>query len=399
MLSRPQKLEPAPVQVKLVTSDDALEARLRSGLGDNSRFGLHVMRSGVGAAVALPDITGDSSIFVIDIDPSNLMEIAALETLVTTSLGNVPVIVISDNLGGEMARRLLRLRVCDWLPRTVDHNDFLQACERALQPKAANGQNQQAKCYAFYPAMGGVGNTTLAIASAFLLGRGKRSSPSVCLVDLDLQSGTIADYLDLIPNIQLESVGSTPDRLDGHLLEVLLSRHRSGIALLAAPNSLTAFNTTNHGLVTRLLDLAVAKFSDLVIDLPRQWLPWSESVLRGADQFFIVTELSVPGLRQARRVADEMQKRFSVSSKGCVIVNKYRWLGSNGVRKRDAHEALGERLAGFVSETRWLVRESHNRGVPLSELRKSNGLEKDMTAILKRAESRSDSPSATDARE
>jgi len=94
-----------------------------------------------------------------------------------------------------------------------------------------------------------------------------------------------------------------------------------------------------------------------------------------------------------------MQRRFSVSSKGCVIVNKYRWLGGNGVRKSDAYEALGERLAGFVSETRWLVRESHNRGVPLSELKRSNWLEKDMTAILKRAESRSEGSSALGARE
>src|SRR5262249_44468951 len=298
MFSRHQKLEPAPAQVKLVTSDDALEARLRRDLGGDPRFGLHVMRSGLETAASLPNLAGNGSIYVIDIDPTNLQEIAALETLVASSLRGVPVIVMSDNLGGEMARRLLRLKVCDWLPRTVDNRAFVQACERALNPKAANGHDQQAKCFAFYPAMGGVGNTTLAITSAFLLGRDKRPSPSVCLVDLDLQSGTIADYLDLSPNIQLESVGSTPDRLDGHLLEVLLSRHPSGIALLAAPNSLTAFETIKQELVTRLLDLAAGKFSDLVIDLPRQWLPWSESVLRGADQFFIVTELSVPGLRQ-----------------------------------------------------------------------------------------------------
>jgi pilus assembly protein CpaE len=388
MFSRHHKLEPAPVQVKLVTSDDALEARLRRDLGGDPRFGLHVMRSGLETASSLPNGTGNRSIFVIDINPTNLQEIATLETLVAGSLRGVPVIVMSDNLGGEMARRLLRLQVSDWLPRTVGNHDFVQACERALNPRAPNGHDSQARCFAFYPAMGGVGNTTLAITSAFLLGRGKRPSPSVCLVDLDLQSGTIADYLDLSPNIQLESVGSTPDRLDGHLLEVLLSRHPSGIALLAAPNSLTAFETIRQELVTRLLDLAAGKFSDLVIDLPRQWLPWSESVLRGADQFFIVTELSVPGLRQARRIADEMQKRFAIPAKGRVIVNKYRWLGGHGVRKRDAQEALGERLAGFVSETRWLVRESHNRGVPLSELKRSNWLEKDMTAILQRAQSR-----------
>jgi pilus assembly protein CpaE len=392
MFSRPLKLELAPIQVKLVTPDDALAARLRQDLERDPRIGLHVVRSGLGTAASLSDVKRNSSVFVIDFDSSNLQEVTALETLATTSLRHVPIIVMSDNLAGEAARRLLRLQVCDWLPRTVNHSDLVQACERALKSTTANGHNQQGnqegKCFAFYPAMGGVGNTTLAITSAFVLGSRKRALPSVCLVDLDLQSGAIADYLDLSPNIQLESVGSTPDRLDSHLLEVLLSRHPSGMALLAAPNSLTGFDTIKHELVTRLLDLAAAKFPDLVIDLPRQWLPWSESVLRGADQFFIVTELSVPGLRHARRIADEMQKRFAVPSKGRVIVNKYRWLGGHGVRKSDAYEALGERLAGFVSETRSLVRESHNRGVPVSELKRSNRLEKDMTAILQRAEPR-----------
>src|SRR4029078_13327702 len=127
-------------------------------------------------------------------------------------------------------------------------------------------------------------------------------APSVCLIDLNLQSGAMADYLDLPANIQLEDIARNPDRLESHLLEVLLSRHASGVSLLAAPNSLTGFETVQSELVTRLLDLAASKFSNLVIDLPRQWLPWSESILRGADWFFITTELSVPGLRQARRL-------------------------------------------------------------------------------------------------
>src|SRR5262249_43988442 len=158
MFSRHHKLEAAPVQVKLVTSDDALEARLRRDLGGDPRFGLHVLRSGLKGAAALPNVTGKSSIYVIDIDPTTLQEIAAAGTLVARSVRDVPVIVMSDNLGGEMARRLLRLQVSDWLPRTVDKRDFVQACERALTPRAANGHDQQAKCFAFYPAMGGVGN-------------------------------------------------------------------------------------------------------------------------------------------------------------------------------------------------------------------------------------------------
>ena len=104
--------------------------------------------------------------------------------------------------------------------------------------------------------------------------------------------------------------------------------------------------------VARMLDLAAAKFENLVIDLPRLWLPWMESVVRGSDRFFIVTELSVPGLRQARRVTDELQRRFDIPQKGRVIVNKVGWLGSSGVKKSDAYEALDDRLAGFVGDAR-----------------------------------------------
>ena len=392
MFSRPIKFDTPPIQVKLVTVDAALEARLRLDLGRDRRFGLNVVRSGIVAAALLPDVKKNSSVLVIDVDPNNQLEITALEALVAISQNDVPIIVITDDLAGETARQLLRLQVSDWLPRQADQSDLVQACERAIKSKEANGRGHEARCYAFYPAVGGVGNTTLAIGSAFVLAGGKRPSRSVCLVDLDLQSGAIADYLDLTANMQLEDVARTPARLDNHLLEVLLSRHASGITLLAAPNSLTGFDAVEHELVTRLLDLAASRFADLVIDLPRQWLPWSEGILRGADQFFIVTELSVPGLRQARRIADEMHKRFDLPSKGRVIVNKYRWLGSHGVKKSDAYEALGERLAGFVAETGSLVRESHNRGVPLSELKRSNRLEKDLAAILQSAHAHSQSP-------
>ena len=131
MFSRPIKFNTPPIQVKLVTMDAALEARLRLDLGRDRRFALNVVRSGIVAAAALPDVKKNSSILVIDVNPYNQQEITALETLVAISHNDVPVIVMSEDLAGDTARRLLRLQVSDWLPRQADQSDLLQACEQA----------------------------------------------------------------------------------------------------------------------------------------------------------------------------------------------------------------------------------------------------------------------------
>ena len=382
MFARSLKPQSALFRIKLVTTDRLLEERLRPKLAADKRFTIDVVRRNVAEAATMPDIAIENSPLVIDLDPRNAAEIASLEAIIAAAGATTPVIVVSDDLGSDTVRRLLHLKVADWLPRTATPQEVQLACERAVNAVENASRTKAAKVFALYPAMGGVGNTTLAAAASFILAKGKRNSQSVCIIDLDLQSGTLAEYLDLPANIQLDDLINRPERLDSHLLEVLLSRHASGIALLAAPNSLTGFDGVSPALIARLLDLVAAKFDNLVIDLPRTWLPWSESVLKGADHFFVVTDLSVPGLRQARRVTDELHRRFGSAIKRRVIVNKLGWLGSHGVKKSDAFEVLGERLAGFVTEAGALVNESRNRGIPLSEIKKSNRIEKDIEAIL-----------------
>ena len=384
MFIPPLRLGPETIRVRLISSDEDLSSRVKKGVEHDRRFEIEVVCQQSLAAVPLSDLKRGVSVLIVDIDAASSLEIVTLETLTTDNEPDVPVIVVSDNLGEATARRLLRLRVSDWLPRAASNDDLLQACERALRSGKVNRHDTQATCYAFYAALGGVGNTTLAIESAVGLVKSNGASRSVCIVDLNLQSGATAEYLDIRPNLKLEDIASTPERLDTHLLEVLLSRHSSGIALLSSPNSLNIGDKVRPEFITQLLNLAVTKFDDVVLDLPRQWLPWSQSILRASNKFFIVTDLSVPGLRHARRLADEMQRLFDVPSKGRVIVNKYRWLGNNGIKKSDAYEALGERLAGFIPDMGSSVRDCQNRGIPMSEVKKGSRLEKCLTAILQK---------------
>jgi hypothetical protein len=70
-----------------------------------------------------------------------------------------------------------------------------------------------------------------------------------------------------------------------------------------------------------------------------------------------------------------------VSTKGAVIVNKVPWFGG-AVSKRHAREALGDRLAGFVSRNARLVVDAQNRGLLLSQIKKRNRTEVELERIL-----------------
>ena len=110
----------------------------------------------------------------------------------------------------------------------------------------------EAQIYTFLPAVGGAGVTTLAVQSAMLLlNSGQRGKSSTCLVDLDFQHGACADYLDLEPRLNLGEIEPRPERLDRQLLEVMLSHHPSGLAVIAAPNRPAEMRSFDPDVVTR----------------------------------------------------------------------------------------------------------------------------------------------------
>ena len=210
----------------------------------------------------------------------------------------------------------------------------------------------EAQIYTFLPAAGGVGVTTLAIQTALLLlNSGQRGEASTCLVDLDFQHGACADYLDLEPRLDLDEIEPRPERLDRQLLEVMLSHHRLGPCVLAAPNRPAEMRSFDPDVVTRLLDLVSSHFDYVVIDMPRTWFSWTDSVLLGSNRLFIVTEMTVPGLRHAKQLVHGDPRAAGRRAEAEVIVNRFeqRMFGP-GLRKPDVEQALGDAFAGVHPE-------------------------------------------------
>src|SRR5215470_5932178 len=328
-------------KVVALTTDTEFEQSVRATFSAGGQIDLTVVNGTVAANEQ--NLSLDATVIVLDLDAARDDEMVGLQRMMARLNGRAPVVVITQTFDKDVARQLLQMRIADFLVKPVSPVELVRACARVVQAPAA-AEQAEAQIYTFLGAVGGAGATTLSIQTALLLlGNDPRNRKSTCLVDLDFQHGACADYLDLEPRLDLNEIEPHPERLDRQLLEVMLSYHASGLAVIAAPHRPAEMRTFDPDMVTRLLDLVSSNFNFVVIDMPRTWFSWTDSVLLGSNRLFVVTEMTVPGVKHARQLVAAIRERLDDGPKPQIIINRYeqRLFGS-GLRRGDIVQALGD---------------------------------------------------------
>jgi pilus assembly protein CpaE len=330
---------------------------------------------------------------IVDFDPSRPEEREALGRLARRVEGALPIVALTDRFDQGVARWLVQMKIGDFLVKPVATADLVRAVTRAVYGQDSE-RPSEAQIIAILPAAGGVGNTTLAVETAFILHEAsKRAKPSTCIVDLNFQYGAVADYLDLEPRLALKEIENRPERLDRQLLEVMTAHHASGVAVIAAPNAPAEMKSFDAEVVTCLLDLVSAYFDTVVLDMPRTWFAWTDSVLIGCDKIYIVCEMTVPGIRHTQRLMRAIEERLAGEVRPQVIINRFEQrMFDAGLKGADIRRALGESLVGTVPNDYRLIREAIDRGVPLTSVKKSNNVTKALSTIVAPAKARKAAP-------
>ncbi|RUY36104.1 response regulator, partial [Mesorhizobium sp. M7A.F.Ca.US.001.04.1.1] len=298
----------------------------------------------------------DFGAIIVDMDAARLEEVESLQRIMRRLEDKVPVVVVTQEFNAAAVRILVQLKVADFLVKPITTADLVRSVVRALQGPGRE-ENTESQIYTFMPAAGGVGTTTLALQTAFQLHHSVTRGASTCVVDLNFQQGACAEYLDLEPRFDITEIENQPERLDRQLLDVMLSKHASGLCVLAAPAHPAEMRSFKTDVVVRMLDLVSAYFDNVVIDMPRTWFPWTETVLLGSNKLYIVAEMTVPCLRHTQRLIQAVYETAGKEVKPNVIVNRFEQkMFDNGIKQADVQEILGEHFVGGIANNYRLVR-------------------------------------------
>jgi Flp pilus assembly CpaE family ATPase len=312
---------------------------------------------------------------------------SALTEMVKQHRERLFVIFIGEELSASEYKALVRTGGADWVPASVKPQELLDliagARARGRSDAASKGGNtRRPTAISFIPSAGGVGNSTLAIETGIHLKIGKATREiATCIIDLDFQSSHICDYLDIEPRLQIQEILSNPERLDAQLFDIFISKHSSGLHVLASPRSKTHLREVDVPALDVLFDMISIRYEMIFIDLPATWFAWTLQILGASDAAIVTGMNSIPGLRQIAETVVAVRGAVRASSQVAIAVNRCERRLLGGIaRQQHIDSVLGRENVYCIAADPHAL-ESINTGTPMTIGRFSRGIGRDIAAI------------------
>lgn len=326
-----------------------------------------------------------TDVLVVELDPADVRAMEAFERFATAQRGTMLVVAAVRELSVPVTRRILRSDAVDVLPLPFSPEELFQAIETARQARDAAppavaapvmAPRRRGKVVSLLGALGGVGTTSLATQ----LGVVWAESCRVCLLDLDVQFGNAALYLNLRPRMTVADLIDAGERMDGEYLNSVAERHGSGLAVVAAPPDIVPFDILSPDMVQKLIALAAENHDVVLIDLANAWTNWSAAALTVSDAIVLVSELSVAGVHQAKRQLDLLEAN-GMSERVQLVLNR---MSNSLFRKADltqTEQALKRKVDHVISNDYPTMSAAIDEGRTVGAIKVRSRLEKDMRAL------------------
>jgi pilus assembly protein CpaE len=260
-----------------------------------------------------------------------------------------------------MLRLLFRLNGDDWLKKPLERRSLIDM----ISTHAPSAGASDSRVHAVVSAVGGAGASVIASSLAHMLAQPtKKSAPRVNLFDLDFSSGSLGYYLNLVNDYDLKPVIANPSRVDLEFIDLVRKRHSGGFSLLSFKQPSVLLTPRGAELVLRMLDVAAFESDHTVLDIPYYHTPWKDDVLGSVNSIYIVTEMTIPALHQAKGLFLDLVRLRGNSDSIFIVINKYRSkLFSLGVRRQQVDTIFKETRAHLIAYDWDTLSEAVNRGV------------------------------------
>ena len=188
--------------------------------------------------------------------------------------------------------------------------------EKKDDSKQVNRNKADCRVISVLGTRGGVGASTISInlAKSFAA----RDYPTLIL-DFDPDFGVIPLLLDIEPSRGLIDALEKPERVDALFLDRVMTKVNENLYVIGAEKNLSDVSRINDKAAQTLFELLRTRFAYVIIDIPR--IEVSNHYMLQHSENIIITELSIPGLRDTMRLYDLVHDALG-NKKITLVANK-----------------------------------------------------------------------------
>ncbi len=365
------------IALEVTNSDllDTLLSQLRSIPGTKTQnWAIDSGEKGTLTVKTVPDI------IIIDNSPM-LGDLLNRVRTIKTNFPQTALLVVSGDLDPQLIIDVMKAGAAEYLVEPVSERSFTNAVEE-VRVKLANFDKQsKGQVYSFISSKGGVGSTVIATNSAVSLALAKNKS--VALIDLALQAGDASVLLDIVPKTSLVDISQNFHRLDIAYMRGVMINHNTGVNFLSAPQNPEDSEDVRGEHVRGILELARKLYDCTLIDTPSMHISeCSVEAFRQSDKIFIVTDMSVPSVRNTARLCKLIRKLGIRSDRIEIILNRY--IKDSALSLSEIEKNLDKPVYWVVPNDFIDIVSSINRGIPLVKMTPSAPFSKNIVEFVRK---------------
>lgn len=299
-------------------------------------------------------------IFIIDLDGDQRYALELVEEIATNPA--ITVMVFSMNNDPNLLMNCMRAGAREFLSQPVALGQLNDALARAStrRPTVRPSNKPGGKVLVFMGGKGGSGVTT--VACNFAVSMVQECQQSAVLIDLDLPLGDAALNLGITPQFSTVDALQNYTRLDQNFLSKLLTKHSSGLFVLAAPGKFPQVEVSNEAM-ERLVAVARSSYDFVIVDAGSRFDLSGTTLVDQADTVYLVMQAGIPELRNSHRVISEYFKTGNSNLE--IVLNRF-MPRSGGVDEEHISKALTRPVQWKIPSDYVTVRRMQNEATPLA---------------------------------
>jgi len=327
-------------------------------------------------------------------DQDNIDQI--MDVVLSDSSKGIKTILVAEEISTATLHQLLRNGANEFIPYPLPEGELAQAIERLKRPETeelppaemrntltATG-DREGVIFPVHGISGGSGSSTLAVNLAWELANiDKSKPPRVCLIDFDLQFGSVSTFLDLPRRDAVLELLQDTESMDSESFMAALLTYHDRLHVFTAPSDMVPLDLIAPDDVERLLKMAAANFDYVIVDMPSALVQWTETVLTFAHVYFCTLELDMRSAQNAVRLKKALQSEELPFEKIRFAINhapKMMDLTGKARIKRMA-ESLAISIDIQLPDGGHQVTQAGDHGVPLAEAAGKSPLRKEIARL------------------
>jgi pilus assembly protein CpaE len=297
-----------------------------------------------------------------------------LEYLASVNPNQRARLLVFGPAGDAQAMRLaMRAGASDYLPEPLNAPDLLHSLDRVCEELS----QKSGSCGNFVTVLNSKGGAGASfVATNLACGLAQRESRRTALIDLDLQFGGLARYLDLTPARGLAEALEAINDMDQAAAEAFVTLHKSGLRLLAAPSDRLIQQThIAPEQVDALLQIFLQHNDYVVADLPRRIDTFSTTVLERSDRILLVVQQSLAHINCAAKLLHVVCNELGIQRDRVeIVVNRF--TKNSVIEPDDVRKTLRVDNLHVIPNQYKLVSDSIDTGNPVLESAKGSAVAK-----------------------